>query len=61
MFCLLQVMDMKGAEEAVAKMNGYQITPDHRLVVEKYVRSSLRVLVCVCVCVRVCVCEMLQE
>jgi hypothetical protein len=33
---LYVVMDVKGAEEAVANMNGYQITPEHRLVVEKY-------------------------
>jgi hypothetical protein len=30
------VMDVKGAEEAVANLNGYQTSPGHRLVVEKY-------------------------
>ncbi|CAI8039033.1 Tudor domain-containing protein 1 [Geodia barretti] len=29
-------MDVKGAEEVVANLNGYQTSPGHRLVVEKY-------------------------
>jgi hypothetical protein len=29
-------MDVKGAEEVVANLNGYQTSPGHHLVVEKY-------------------------
>ena len=33
-------MDAKGADEVVANMNGYQVAPGHKLVVERYrVRS----------------------
>ena len=36
-----QTMDVKGAEEVVANLNGYQTSPGHRLVVEKYVSHPM--------------------
>ena len=39
-----QTMDVKGAEEVVANLNGYQTSPGHRLVVEKYVSHPIAAL-----------------
>ena len=36
-----QTMDVKGAEEVVANLNGYQTSPGHHLVVEKYVSQPI--------------------
>ena len=38
--CVFQTMDVKGAEEAVVKLNGYKTSSTRHLVVEKYVRHT---------------------